>query len=669
MNTAYSTMADITSCLQNILENQKQIQEATRLNSVNIARMYGEFTQSTASIKALLQVLNHRIENNVFSSPVPQPNYESRHRSHPGLTRTGGDGDVSGMEGVHKECLQEYFEYIVKELTVDGTTLIDELQEDSCLTEGEASDIRYQKDTKARIRKLIYAIYTRDKSAFDIFMKKLKSDNFHVYEKIQQAYSSKLNEGPRASKCLICVVKRDVDIRRVADKLCSHFIIDMDYLNTLLSYSDHSLPKVRKEFWSHVFFQIDNSNKKSDQIQQLCNALSESNYKKHAENLQRWSHPQLACSCSVYSRLSFPANFSDSFSTSASTGDLSTTSNIRSQSRTSLQSVSSLEGDAGNLPYTVAWLNSSPAPNAKDEPWPYPGSQNNLQYSQAIHTEDSVYSLSKSTEEEHTSSLSIKPLANEVKENLVINDRQDKPSGSLSQPTSLANEKSPRSKPYPPDVSTDEVESRLKPSRLELDVDTARKLGQKILEAIVTPLPVVDVYTGRKKMYTKKRHTRTRSDESSKIRLENDQHRIGEQNRLRLINGLLDTPERGISEIFSRTKHTRSRSLNEDQTISAYLMDKVDIDHKQDQCITDNRPSVTTPPGNSALTQTFPDKNDSVTFTQQLSTSDGINNPKLVTDQIILTPSRHLEPLSSGLGTRPNKKSSNPRRRKPMARY
>ncbi|OWF39742.1 hypothetical protein KP79_PYT05828 [Mizuhopecten yessoensis] len=89
-------MADTTSYLQTILETQKQLQEATRSNSVNIARMHGELTASMGSIKALLHVLNHRIENNVFSPSVSR-HYESQLRSPPGHTRTGTARNLSFM--------------------------------------------------------------------------------------------------------------------------------------------------------------------------------------------------------------------------------------------------------------------------------------------------------------------------------------------------------------------------------------------------------------------------------------------------------------------------------------------------------------------------------------------------------------------------------------------
>ncbi|XP_033748494.1 uncharacterized protein LOC117333342 [Pecten maximus] len=654
-------MAEVTSYLKAILENQKQIQDATRSNSVNIARIGGEFTTTLGSIKTLLHVLNHRIENNIFS-----PSVSRHHRSHPGPTRTDGDGDVSGTEGIHRECLQEHLEYIVKQLAIDGTTLIDELQEDSCLTEGEASDIRYQKDTKTRIRKLIYAIYTRDRQTFAKFMKRLQGENTHVHEKIQKAYSTKLDEGPRSSECLICVIKRDVDIRRVADKLCSHFIIDMEYLNTFLSYSDHSLPKVRKEFWKYVFSQIDQSSKRDEQILQLRNALADSKYNGLADKLQSWSRKELSCHCNLFPTLSIQTNFADSYSTcTTSTGDLSTTSNIRSKSQMSLQSVSSLDEDVGsecmpyggNMPYTVESLNSSPATNFKHDPWEYPESKKQMKYSQPINTAlDSRHARPDNTGKENESSFSLKSIAD------ALNARESE--HEILPRSNRAIEKSDTTPRGPLDMSTDEQESSLKPRRLELDVAVANELKQ-IIEPITTPLPTVDVYTGRKKVYKKKRHTRTRSDDSSKIRFDRDLHISGDQDRLRLINGLLDTPERGISDIFYNSiNNIRPKSAYSDQDAGIASGDKSDNVIKSEtnvQSNPDNIIPVTTTNCVEVLKQTS--KTETAVSLYRLRSPDGNNNPKYVTDQIIMTPSRHLDPLSSGLGTRSDNTSSRKWRR------
>ncbi|XP_069122867.1 uncharacterized protein [Argopecten irradians] len=642
-------MADILPLLETLLEKQKQVQEATRTNSVNIANLRGELTSNLGGIKALLHVLNHRIETNLFS-PSASRHYEPHRQLHSAPPRSDGGGDISGSEGVHRECLQEHMEYIMKQMTIDGTTLIDELHEDSCLTEGEVSDIRYQRDTKSRIRKLIYAIYLRDKQTFDKFMNRLQSDNAHVHEKIKQAYSVKLNEGPRSSECLMCVIKRDVDIQRVAYKLCSYFIIDMEYLNTVLSFSDVSVPDLRKTFWTHVFSKINQSSSREEMIRQLRNALSEGKYKNLAEKLENWSSEELSCGCEFTSRLHFQKNLNESCS-STSIGDLSTTSNIRSKSQVSLQSLSSLEEEdfshGGNLPYTVKWVNSSPATGGEGQPWEYPEHQEQMLCSPPLQTEaDPECERSDSMGNGKESPFALKSIANALNNEVETEIRE------MRTPPALAN--SDEVKTVPADMSTDEQELT-KPRHLKLNINEANQIRQQLFEVIVTPspLPAVDAYTGRKKVYKKKRHTRTKSDDTSKIRLDLDLYKKGEHDRLRLISGLVDTPQRGISEKFySNLKSIRPRHVESIQNGASG--DSTGIGNQSEmraQSSYDNEIPGTVYVSPESLSQLH--KNSETTSqAQHVKGSDGNNNPQYVTDQIILTPSRYINPLSSGLGTR-----------------
>lgn len=570
---------------------------------------------------------------------------------------------MSGTEGVHKLCLQEHFEYMVKELMLDGTSLIDELQEDSCLTEGEAYDIRYHKDPKTKIRKLAYAISTRDRQIFDKFLQKLQRDNKHVHDKILHSYHDKMRNGPIASGCLICSIKRDVNIRHVVDKLCSQFIIDLDFVNTMVSYSDQNVPHIQKQFWDNVFSHIDDSEDRIDKLERLQDALRESKYKVLAEKLGRWARPKLICLCreSLSLNLSFNT-ISDCLSTS--TGDLSTTSNIRSKSRISIQSVSSLEDEDasvdperhdGNLPYTLEWVKSSPATNSGEESsWPLPANQ--------TPTRSVLYVDENSNTRERIASF--KSIARCV---LLEDSPSQENNGNATIARSLSTPQSDFREgrvSTQTDLSTDERNALAQSSHLGVSLDAAI-LSKQLVDMINTPLPVVDAYTGRKKVYTKKRHTRTRSDETSNITFDPDRRSTDEHGRLRQINGLIDTCASSISDIFHKnfipseakqaptsnhtsTFHVKTREVESDGSLGQNgQIQAQTLKALEHLSLHDNTDAGQAEPRVLSLP---PDGN--------------LNNPLYVTDQIILTPSKHMNPLMCGTGTREENRHSNKKRKK-----
>jgi hypothetical protein len=270
-----------------------------------------------------------------------------------------GNGNLDIKETLHRECLTEKLEEMVKDMDLNNTGLMDELLENECLTQDEASNISHISTRKDQIRKLIVLFAKRGRGNFVKFLEVIgrKHQYPHIAQELHRLYELKVSEG-RSSECLLCVIKRDVDIRDVVDHLCRHQIIDMEFLDLMVSGQSGN----QNSLWEIVFSNIDKSSNRKQNIQHLQEALSRK-YDGLASKLGYSTPSHLGnhvCSLpimntSVRKLENLAASGRSVGSIESSIGDVSTTSEVP---RTSLPVKTNDETNA-NIPYCIAWLYST----------------------------------------------------------------------------------------------------------------------------------------------------------------------------------------------------------------------------------------------------------------------------------------------------------------------
>lgn len=287
---------------------------------------------------------------------------------------------LSSSEGVHRLCLQEKIQKLVNDIDLKTTPLMDELIEDGCVTQDEASVITDNFDRKNQIRRLVYLISRRSRAKFIKFIEKLQRSHNYPYlaKELSESFQNKLTTDHPVAECLVCVIKQDVDIEHVAEKLCQFSIIDLEFLN-MIATRDRSILHDQNNLWEAVFEKINQSRDRRQLIRKLQEALSVK-YEHIAAKLNLYIAKQLACYCgdneqnktmAALMNGPFPMSFAGSF---GSISDLSTTSETQrffASKIAELQSptVSNISMEIGQrdlnhpgrtnpLPHTLQWLES-----------------------------------------------------------------------------------------------------------------------------------------------------------------------------------------------------------------------------------------------------------------------------------------------------------------------
>lgn len=174
----------------------------------------------------------------------------------------------------------------------------------------------------------------------------------HIARELREIYVQKITEG-RSSECLLCVIKRDVDIRDIVDQLCNHKVVDIEFLDLLVSTKSGN----QNSLWEIIFSNIDKSANRKQHICYLQEALSKK-YERLASKLGLSIPPQLGNHICSASR-SFNASWRSVGSIESSIGDGSTTSEVpRKSDSEELTKYLPPVPNATNSPHCISWLNS-----------------------------------------------------------------------------------------------------------------------------------------------------------------------------------------------------------------------------------------------------------------------------------------------------------------------
>lgn len=320
--------------------------------------------QNYAAINAQLHMINERLRSSdsmigssstsSVASNIKMKKELLRCISKDKLKNQEGNDNLCGSETIHRECLQEKLQDMVKDMDLGNTNLMDELLDNECLTQDEASDITHTSSRKDQIRKLIVLFARRGRGNFVRFLEVIgRKHQFPcIARELREIYDQKISEG-RSSECLLCVIKRDVDIRDIVDQLCNHKVVDIEFLDLLVSTKSGN----QNSLWEIIFSNIDKSANRKQNIRYLQEALSKK-YERLASKLGFSIPPQLGNHICSTSR-SFNASWRSAGSIESSIGDGSTTSEVpRKSDSDELMKYLPPVQNATNIPHCISWLNS-----------------------------------------------------------------------------------------------------------------------------------------------------------------------------------------------------------------------------------------------------------------------------------------------------------------------
>ncbi|CAC5355174.1 unnamed protein product [Mytilus coruscus] len=273
--------------------------------------------------------------------------------------------------GMHKEVLRECLEEMVKDIDLENTDLLDDLQTAECLTSDEAVEIIRKSSRRDQVRKLVLHLGRKSRERFSVFLENIqKTSNYpHLAKNLMQSYNKRMERGtavPSVSKCLVCVLKQDVFVKDVIDKLYSNGLVSMETFELVIDQVMYD----NKMNWEIILTQLKRSRDPRKARQVLQEALSKK-YEHISARINKTHFPEIMCQCrNINKKLLFiPASLNSN--TTGSLGDVSTTSERKTfpnsapqnQTRESLSSAksdNSTQIDYSNIPSTVAWLESIP---------------------------------------------------------------------------------------------------------------------------------------------------------------------------------------------------------------------------------------------------------------------------------------------------------------------
>lgn len=262
---------------------------------------------------------------------------------------------------------------MVKDIDLESTGLLDDLQTGECLTSDEAAEIIRKPARRDQVRKLILQLRRKSVKNFTVFLEKLqKTSNYpHIAKNLMESYNRKNTEFSKSTpypKCLVCILKQDVLVKDVIDKVYSNGLVSTETFELTLDVGESDNGMI----WDMILTQIKRSGDPRKARQVLQEALARK-YEHISARINTIRFPEMICRCRNSNQNLFVLASLKSNST-GSLGDISTTStrktcgtNVaegqRSKGSLSIRSENSENStniDYTNIPSTVAWLESIP---------------------------------------------------------------------------------------------------------------------------------------------------------------------------------------------------------------------------------------------------------------------------------------------------------------------
>lgn len=266
------------------------------------------------------------------------------------------------MEDIHRECIQEQLPLMCNDIILKRSYLLDELVENSCLTENEATDIRELEKRKDQTRKLAVTISKRGRTKFSSFLEVLKrTENYpHIAEKLESSYNTLAEEKRKKKECIYCYIVRNVNMRDIIDILCSQKIVDLSFLDEVISCDDHDIERW-KNLWKRLIYGI-NKLRNRNSLEIFQESLKPK-YEHISSKLSK--DKKILCTCerrNITDKMSWPSGSytTEDRSTTSTTFGLKSQASAKSVISTISESHSDISNDEvySNLPRTIQWVES-----------------------------------------------------------------------------------------------------------------------------------------------------------------------------------------------------------------------------------------------------------------------------------------------------------------------
>lgn len=229
------------------------------------------------------------------------------------------------LDDVHKETIRENLVYMVENFNPTNTHFLDDLVGEDCLSSDEAASVRNQSRRKDKVRKLMCIVATKDCEKFKQFLSLLEkqNDNNFIATQLKSDFEERLRNTKLEKKCIKCTIKQSVNLKDVVDKLCKHQLIDLKFVNLVVS---RDMPHDQGELWDALFQRLDSSDERRHYIKIFQEALADK-YEQIAASFNKVFSRTFQCQCNtIVLTLKVPSSQGIS---SGSTGDISTTETRR----------------------------------------------------------------------------------------------------------------------------------------------------------------------------------------------------------------------------------------------------------------------------------------------------------------------------------------------------
>ena len=246
---------------------------------------------------------------------------------------------------------------------------MESLLEDEILTDNESKEILQIRNRREQNRKFYCLLHQLDEWKFDKFLKKLgeNDEHKHVCNTLKESMAGILVVNPSIDKkkCLLCQISEEVQISKLAEKLYSKKLIEIEDYKLIVDNQYNTRPSTQEAFWNMLFSSIDvcHSEKRLTKIKLLQEVLSDK-YENHATKLSLWDST-LECACEIKNK-SLNLSFSK-FSVSSVSPKTSVEGNNMSADSISIKSSSEDEDGSmeshgfepktpTNMPHVLDWV-------------------------------------------------------------------------------------------------------------------------------------------------------------------------------------------------------------------------------------------------------------------------------------------------------------------------
>ena len=171
-----------------------------------------------------------------------------------------------------EEALQENFIKFVEELSFENTSIPDRLIETDCLSDDECAILRSKQD-KDQVRCLLHKLMGRGPEKITTFLEILEQDNYERLTKCVYNSFERIKQENNNSKieCLVCHIKKYVDLRDISDYLFHKKMIKREIYGAILEPG--TLHAQRGFLWSNILDGVNMAESTDCAIEHLKEAL------------------------------------------------------------------------------------------------------------------------------------------------------------------------------------------------------------------------------------------------------------------------------------------------------------------------------------------------------------------------------------------------------------